>query len=55
MDGFIEIYMNHIKVREATKQGYSIAIEGDSVNLEQPNSKTRRGRVGETNGKYINL
>ena len=35
-----------IEVREATKQGYAEAYEGDSVNLEQPNSKTRRGRVG---------
>ena len=35
-----------IRVREATKQGYAEAYEGDSVNLEQPNSKTRRGRVG---------
>lgn len=35
-----------IKVREATKKGYAEAVEGDSVNLEHPNSKTRRGRVG---------
>ena len=35
-----------VMVREATKQGYAIATPGDSVNLEQPNSKTRRGRVG---------
>lgn len=35
-----------IRVREATKQGYAEAHEGDSINLEQPNSKTRRGRVG---------
>lgn len=35
-----------VLVREATKQGYAEAHEGDSVNLEQPNSKTRRGRVG---------
>lgn len=35
-----------LKVREATKQGYAIAVEGDTINLEQPNSKTRRGRVG---------
>lgn len=35
-----------IKIREATKKGYAEAYEGDSVNLEQPNSKTRRGRVG---------
>ena len=33
-------------VKEATKQGYAEAVEGDSINLEQPNSKTRRGRVG---------
>ena len=33
-------------VKEATKKGYAEAFEGDSVNLEQPNSKTRRGRVG---------
>lgn len=34
------------KVRQATKQGYDITEEGDSINLEQPNSTTRRGRVG---------
>ena len=34
------------KVKQATKQGYDIAEEGDSINLEQPNSTTRRGRVG---------
>ena len=38
--------MPKILVREATKQGYAEAVEGDSINLEQPNSKTRRGRVG---------
>mgnify|MGYP003590338266 CR=1 FL=1 len=36
-----------IIVREATKLGYAIATVGDSINLEQPNSKTRRGRVGK--------
>lgn len=35
-----------ILVREATKKGYAEAAEGDSVNLEQPNSTTRRGRGG---------
>ncbi|XZN14493.1 DNA (cytosine-5-)-methyltransferase (plasmid) [Clostridium perfringens] len=44
---FIEIHNEFVKVREATKQGYAIARIGDSVNLEQPNSKTRRGRVGK--------
>ena len=41
IDSFIEYYKDHIRVREATKQGYAIAREGDSINLEQPNSKTR--------------
>ena len=34
-------------VKEATKKGYAEAVEGDSVNIGQPNSKTRRGRVGK--------
>lgn len=34
-------------VKEATKKGCAKIYEGDSVNLEQPNSKTRRGRVGK--------
>lgn len=34
-------------VTEATKKGYAEIYEGDSVNLEQPNSKTRHGRVGK--------
>lgn len=42
----IEPKDNCVIVREATKKGYAIAKEGDSINLEQPNSKTRRGRVG---------
>lgn len=33
-------------IKEATKKGYAEAYDGDSVNLEQPNSQTRRGRVG---------
>lgn len=39
--------MPKVLVREATKQGYAEAYEGDSINLEQPNSTTRRGRVGK--------
>ena len=35
-----------VTVREATKTGYAEAFEGDSINLEHPNSTTRRGRVG---------
>jgi DNA (cytosine-5)-methyltransferase 1 len=36
-----------ITVKEATKQGYAVAEEGDSINLAFPDSKTRRGRVGK--------
>lgn len=36
-----------LPIREATKQGYDIANEGDSVNLQYPDSTTRRGRVGK--------
>lgn len=36
-----------VAVKENTKKGYEVATEGDSINLEQPNSKTRRGRVGK--------
>lgn len=36
-----------INVKEATKQGYDVAHEGDSINLSIPDSKTRRGRVGK--------
>ncbi|WP_202975243.1 DNA cytosine methyltransferase [Vallitalea guaymasensis] len=36
-----------ILIREATKQGYTVAETGDSINLEHPNSNTRRGRVGK--------
>lgn len=35
------------KIKEATKKGYQEAFEGDSVNIEFPKSKTRRGRVGK--------
>jgi DNA (cytosine-5)-methyltransferase 1 len=36
-----------INIPEATKQGFAVAQEGDSINLSIPNSKTRRGRVGK--------
>jgi len=36
-----------VQVPEATKQGYAVAEEGDSINLSVPKSKTRRGRVGK--------
>lgn len=36
-----------IAVREATTKGYAVAAEGDAVNIQFPNSNTRRGRVGK--------
>lgn len=36
-----------VAIREATKQGYVIAEVGDSINVQFPNSKTRRDRVGK--------
>lgn len=35
-----------ILINNATKKGYDEAVDGDSVNLQYPDSKTRRGRVG---------
>lgn len=34
-------------IKEATTKGYAVAAEGDTVNIQFPNSKTRRGRVGK--------
>jgi DNA (cytosine-5)-methyltransferase 1 len=36
-----------LRVSSATNSGYETATEGDSINLAQPNSETRRGRVGK--------
>ena len=36
------------------KKGYDEAIVGDSINLEQPNSTTRRGRVGHGVAQTLN-
>lgn len=37
----------YLIVPEATKKGYAIATDGQSVDLSFPTSKTRRGRVGD--------
>lgn len=37
---------NSALMREATEKGYKEANVGDSINISQPNSKTRRGRIG---------
>lgn len=36
----------YLIVPEATKKGFAVAYDGDSVDLSFPGSKTRRGRVG---------
>lgn len=36
---------NYVCIKNATSKGYQEAYEGDGVNLEHPNSETRRGRV----------
>lgn len=41
-------------VRENNKRGFTEAYEGDTINCEQPNSKTRRGRVGRGVAQTIN-
>ena len=43
-----------VYVREATKKGYDEAMVGDSINIEQPNSKTRSGRFGHEVAQTIN-
>jgi len=35
-----------VKIKSATKQGFEVATENDSINFTHPDSKTRRGRVG---------
>ena len=42
-----------VSVKEATEKGYSEAFEGDCVNMAQPKSKTRRGRVGQQMAQTI--
>ena len=42
-----------IKVKSATSKGYEVAKEGDSINLSQPNSETRRGRVGKSKAQTL--
>lgn len=45
--GGLHSSMTLLKVSSATKNGYEIAQEGDSINLSVPTSKTRRWRVGK--------
>lgn len=43
----IDYVDGEVRIKEATKLGYKVVEEGDSINLEHPNSTTRRGRVGK--------
>jgi len=42
-----------VKVTSATNAGYEEATEGDSINLSNPDSKTRRGRVGKGKAQIL--
>ena len=37
-----------VGIKSATKSGYEVATENDSINFTHPDSKTRRGRVGRS-------
>ena len=41
----VSLIEGEVRIRQATKQGYIIAENGDGINLSFPTSKTRRGRV----------
>lgn len=45
-NGSINATDNTLLVKSATKDGFEQARDGDSLSLQQPNSETRRGRVG---------
>ena len=47
------IKVNQIKVKSATSQGYEESTIGDSINLSNPNSETRRGRVGKQKAQTL--
>ena len=45
-DDFIVIENDVAIIKEATKKGFAVAQNGDSIDISFPKSKTRRGRVG---------
>jgi DNA (cytosine-5)-methyltransferase 1 len=45
--------MQLIKVKSATSSGYEEATSGDTINLSNPNSETRRGRVGKQKAQTL--
>jgi DNA (cytosine-5)-methyltransferase 1 len=42
-----------VEVKSATSRGYEEATVGDSINLSNPNSETRRGRVGSQRAQTL--
>lgn len=44
---------NYIAIVSNTKDGVDMAKEGDSINFSNPNSKTRRGRVGKSKAQTL--
>lgn len=44
---YIEKGRRQLIIKEATKKGYAIAKDGQSIDISFPTSKTRRGRVGD--------
>jgi DNA (cytosine-5)-methyltransferase 1 len=42
-----------LRVKSATNSGYEEATSGDTINLSQPNSETRRGRVGKQRAQTL--
>nr|DAU44817.1 MAG TPA: Cytosine specific methyltransferase [Caudoviricetes sp.] len=43
-----------VLIRNATSQGYLVAHPGDGIDLENPNSNTRRGRVQPQSCQTLN-
>ena len=43
----LKVIEESLPIKEATKKGYKEAHDGDYVNLQYPDSETRRGRVGD--------
>jgi DNA (cytosine-5)-methyltransferase 1 len=43
----LDISDNILRIKSATSKGYEQANDGDSINLKNINSETRRGRVGK--------
>jgi len=42
-----------LRVKSATSDGFEEATSGDSINLSNPNSETRRGRVGKQKAQTL--